>query len=63
MDGYKLVNGYCEQGREEDNAKRKKGFQDYVALFDNTPDSQYGDRRPSDDADDTYDKADEIDRS
>jgi len=63
VDGHELVDRYGEQGCEEDNAKRQKGFQDYVALFDNTPDSQYGDRRPGDDTDETYDKTDQIYRS
>jgi len=57
---HEFVDGYGEQGREEDNTERQKGFQNYVVLFDNAPNRQYGNRRTGDDADKTYDKTDKI---
>ena len=63
VDGYEFVDGYGEQGRKKDNAEGQKGFQDYVALFDDTPDRQYGDRCTGDDANEAYDKTDEVYRT
>lgn len=62
MNGYDLINSHGEQRGKKDHTERKERFPNNIALCNNVPDRQDRDRRSSNNADQTYGKADEINR-
>jgi hypothetical protein len=62
MNGYDLANGHGEKGSKKNHTERKEGLPNNIAFCNNVPDCQDRDRRPSNNTDQTYGKADKIDR-